>query len=156
MTNRLDETSDADPWAVRIGVDAAATLRRSNRALFVAIGFLLVTVGGVMPVSAALPLGSDFRNYLTLGIASFAILGYAAGLVRQWRLRAKACNQAAIFLRLAQRTGERTLPGLALKNTTMFDNLMHTRGVSSEGRYVPHPSANWVKNNLGRFGVGKF
>ena len=145
-----------DPWELRIGHAAAAIQRHSTRILILDIIFMLVVVIVCMPISMLLPLGGAAHSILILGIAVLSILVYISGLRWHWRLRAKACEEGATYIHLSQRTGERTLPGLALKNTTMFDNLMYTRGVSAQGRYVPHPSKSWVTNTQGRFGPGKY
>jgi len=154
MDDMVQPDTAIGPWVARIGVDAALVQRRSTRILigtFVGFGLFLVVT-----LVLSRFLHGEVRNYFALGIFVLGVPAALCGWVWHWRVQGRACRLGAEFVHLQQHTGESALPRAALKNLTMFDNLVWSRGISAEGRYKPQPSSSWTGNNTGRFGKGRF
>jgi hypothetical protein len=145
-----------DEWVARIGADAAALRMRSVRILFGTIGLFAVYILASLVVGAVFRSSADVRNVVALSDIVVALPLFGIGFVWYRRAQGRACRAAAEFIGLQRVTGEETLPRLALRNSTMFDNLMIRRNVSPQGRYKPHPSGSWTSNTDGHFGEGRF
>jgi hypothetical protein len=141
-----------DEWVVRIGRDAAALQRRAGRILLatvlVFVAYILVSI----MLGAFFRSNIDARNVIALSDLVVAIPLFGIGFLWYRRTQAAACRAAADFVHLRRHTGESTFPRIALRNPTMFDNLMVPRNIGTGGRYKAHPSESWTSNTDGRFG----
>ncbi|NNC12854.1 hypothetical protein HII28_13315 [Planctomonas sp. JC2975] len=143
-------------WEPRIGSEATTLRARSTRILSGTIAVFLAYVLASMVLGGIFRSNPDVRNIVALSDLVVALPLFGIGFIWYRRVQMRACRAGAYFIGLERHTGEKELPRLALRSSTMFDNLMIRRNVGPGGRYKPHPSASWTANTDGRFGDKRF